>query len=189
MGVDIYGRAPKLKYAKPEKEWADLETEEEKRDYFEEMEKFEGDNPGYYFRSNWWGWRPIVLLSEVARDNAQLDFDTEKWGENSGFGLEDGFQCLQLANALEHLLAEEENLNDEDDCIYINLGSWSTKNGGWVDKEIQESLNKDWPYRDVRFTKLVGNDGNLYYPTHSSPVWHIKEWISFLKECGGFEIY
>jgi hypothetical protein len=156
MGVDIYGRAPKLKYAKPEKEWADLETEEEKRDYFEEMEKFEGDNPGYYFRSNWWGWRPIVLLSEVARDNAQLDFDTEKWGENSGFGLEDGFQCLQLANALEHLLAEEENLNDEDDCIYINLGSWSTKNGGWVDKEIQESLNKDWPYRDVRFTKLVG---------------------------------
>ena len=87
------------------------------------------------------------------------------------------------------MLAEEENLNNEDDCIYINLGSWSTKNGGWVDKEIQESLNKDWPYRDVRFTKLVGEDGNLYHPTHSAPVWHIKKWISFLKECGGFEIY
>lgn len=189
MGVDIYGRAPKLKYAKPEKEWAELETEEEKRDYFEEMEKFEGDNPGYYFRSNWWGWRPILLLSEVARDNAQLDFDTEGWGENSGFGLKDGFQCLQLANALEHLLAQDDNLEDEDDRIYINLGSWSVLNSGMVDEQTEDKLNHDWPLGKVKFTKIVGDDGNIYYPTHSSPKWHIKKWISFLKECGGFEIY
>lgn len=189
MGVDIYGRAPKLKYEKPDKDWATLETEEERKEYFDELEKFENDNPGYYFRSNWWGWRPIVYLSGVAIENAALDCNTDSWNGNDGGGLEDGFQCLQLANALEHMLDQENNLEHEDDLIYINLGSWSTSGGQFVDEEIQDSLNKDWPIGDVKFTKVVGEDGNMYYPTHSSPVWHIKNWINFLKECGGFNIY
>jgi len=189
MGVDIYGRAPKLRYEKPDKDWATLETEEERKEYFDELEKFENDNPGYYFRSNWWGWRPIVYLSGVSIENAGLDYNTDSWHGNDGGGLEDGFQCLQLANALEHMLDQENNLEHEDDLIYINLGSWSTSGGQFVDEEIQDSLNKDWPIGDVKFTQVVGEDGNIYYPTHSSPVWHIKKWINFLKECGGFNIY
>ena len=189
MGVDIYGRAPKLRYEKPDKDWATLETEEERKEYYDELEKFEIDNPGYYFRSNWWGWRPIVYLSGVSIENAGLDYNTDSWHGNDGGGLEDGFQCLQLANALEHMLDQENNLEHEDDLIYINLGSWSTSGGQFVDEEIQDSLNKDWPIGDVKFTQVVGEDGNIYYPTHSSPVWHIKKWINFLKECGGFNIY
>jgi len=189
MGVDIYGRAPKLRYEKPDKDWTKIESEEEKKEYFDELEKFEDDNPGYYFRSNWWGWRPIVYLSEIAMENAGLDYNTDLWHENSGGGLEDGFQCLQLANALEHLLAQDADLEQEDDVMYINLGSWSTSNGEYVEEDVQDSLNQDWPLGAVKFTKVVGEDGNMYHPTHSSPVWHIKNWIKFLKECGGFEIY
>ena len=189
MGVDIYGRAPKLRYEKPDKDWTKIESEEEKKEYFDELEKFEDDNPGYYFRSNWWGWRPLVYLSEIAMINAGLDYGTEGWGENGGDGLEDGFQCLQLANALEHLIEQEADMELEDDVMYINLGSWSTSDGGYVEEEIQDSLNDDWPFGTVKFTKVVGEDGNIYHPTHSSPVWHIKNWIKFLKECGGFEIH
>ncbi len=188
MGVDIYGRKPKLKYKRPEEDWQSLDDDQQK-EYFEKLEKFENDNPGYYFRSNWWGWRPIVHLTEIAMENAGLDFGTEGWHENSGLGLKDANQSMLVANALEHLLAQDDNLEDEDDNIYINLGSWSVLNSGMVDEQTQDKLNDDWPLGTVKFTKIVGDDGNIYYPTHSSPKWLIKEWINFLKECGGFEIH
>ena len=188
MGVDIYGLKPQLKYEKPEIDWSSLKSDKRK-EAFESLTKFENDNPGYYFRSNWWGWRPLVYLSDIAIQNSGLQFDTEGWGENSGHGLKDGVQCTLLAQAIEYMIEESDDLSDDNDTLYINLGSWSNSEGGFVSDDIQAELSKEWPLNEVRGTQVVGSDGNLYSPSHSAPVWHIKNWINFLKECGGFEIY
>ena len=51
MGFDIYGLAPKMKSEKPTIDWAKA-TDNDKDKYFKDMNKFEEDNPGYYFRNN-----------------------------------------------------------------------------------------------------------------------------------------
>lgn len=187
MGVDIYGRMPKLKSERPDIEWDKIETDKQRTDYIEEVEQWENDNPGYYFRSNWWAWRPIMFLSEKAIRENKIDLTVEGWDENSGMGPEDGFKCLQLASALEKLVMEI-GLEHEQDCIYINLGAWADSSGRFVKPSIEEQLNEEWTYGDVRYTQTVGPDGNLYAPAHSTPLWLINKWINFLKECGGFEV-
>ena len=102
-------------------------------------------------------------------------------------GPDDGFKCLQLASALEKLVMKS-GLEDEQDCIYINLGVWSSMSGGFIEEDIQDKLYNEWPYGELKYTQIVGPDGELYKPSHSTPLWLIKEWINFLKECGGFEI-
>lgn len=187
MGVDIYGRMPKLKSERPEINWDNIETDEQRSELINNIQQWENDNPGYYFRSNWWAWRPILFISRKAIKDNNLDIDTEGWDENSGMGAEDGFKCLQLASALQDIVTKS-GLEHEQDCIYINLGSWSTMNGGFVAEDIEDKLNNEWPYGELKYTQIVGPDGVLYSPSHSTPLWLINEWINFLKECGGFEI-
>ena len=61
MGFDIYGLAPKTKGKKPEIDWSKA-TDKDKDAYFKAMDKFEEENPGYYFRNNVWWWRPLGEL-------------------------------------------------------------------------------------------------------------------------------
>jgi len=58
MGMDVYGLNPELKSEKPEIDWNDS-TEEQRDQYFEAINVFESENPGYYFRNNVWFWRPL----------------------------------------------------------------------------------------------------------------------------------
>ena len=59
MGMDVYGLNPKLKSEKPKLDW-NTASEKERDDYFEQMNKFEEENKGYYFRNNVWHWRPLA---------------------------------------------------------------------------------------------------------------------------------
>ena len=36
---------------------------------------------------------------------------------------------------------------------------------------------------------IVTDDGNVYYPSHGTPLWLINEFINFLRNCGGFSIW
>lgn len=60
MGVDIYGLSPKLTKPKPEipDDYQDLDSDDQKA-FWDIIEEWEQENPGYYFRNNWWHWRPI----------------------------------------------------------------------------------------------------------------------------------
>ena len=51
MGFDIYGLNPKLKSERPKIDWNN-HTKAEADQYFKDVEKFEKENPGYYFRNN-----------------------------------------------------------------------------------------------------------------------------------------
>jgi len=104
MGVDIYGRKQEWVGIKPEIDWSKEHSEQAKDEFFKLVEEFEDNNPGYYFRSNWWGWRPIVMLCEIAAQNSDLDIDFKYWGSNDGKGLETQEECNALVEALEQTL-------------------------------------------------------------------------------------
>jgi hypothetical protein len=161
MGVDISGRKPK--------------TEE-----------------GDYFSSNWWGWRPILALSEAAMLNSKLDYDTSYWGSNDGKGLRTQKQCDKLADAIELLISNNYNeyLTEDDDRIYIVMGSWcEAGTGKFIGSEREHILNQQYEYGDILYAPVVAEDGTLVESSYSTSLGRIKQWIIFLRNCGGFKIW
>jgi len=161
MGVDISGRKPK--------------TEE-----------------GDYFCSNWWGWRPILAISEAAMINSKLDYDTSYWGSNDGKGLRTQKQCDKLADAIELLISNNYNeyLTEDDDRIYIVMGSWcEAGTGKFIGSEREHILNQQYEYGDILYAPVVAEDGTLVESSYSTSLGRIKQWITFLRSCGGFKIW
>ena len=161
MGVDISGRKPK--------------TEQ-----------------GDYFCSNWWGWRPIVAISEAAMISSKLDYDTSYWGSNDGKGLRTQKQCDKLADAIELLISNNYNeyLAEDDDRIYIVMGSWcEAGTGKFIGSEREHVLNQQFEYGDILYAPVVAEDGTMVEPSYSTSLGRLKEWITFLRNCGGFKIW
>lgn len=121
---------------------------------------------GKYFRANIWSWRPIhVLCYELCRD--LLDEDTlEYMGANNGAGPESGEVCRQMASRFERWL--EHNTEGHS----VDLGMRVTTDGRFVTDEIlaaNPNIETLSPYR-------VTDE-------------HLKEWVAFLRDCGGFEVW
>ena len=161
MGVDISGRKPKTD---------------------------EGD----YFCSNWWGWRPIVAISEAAMLNSKLNYDTSYWGSNDGKGLRTQKQCDKLADAIELLISNKYNeyLAEDDDRIYIVMGSWcEAGTGKFIGSEREQVLNQQFEYGDILYAPVVAENGTMVESSHGTSLGRLKEWITFLRNCGGFKIW
>ena len=161
MGVDISGRKPKTE-------------------------------AGDYFCSNWWGWRPILAISEAAMISSKLDYDTSYWGSNDGKGLRTQKQCDKLADAIELLISNSYNeyLTEDDDRIYICMGSWcEAGTGQFVPSEFTQSLNEQYEYGDILYGPVVAENGTLVESSYSTSLGRLKEWITFLRNCGGFKIW
>jgi hypothetical protein len=163
MGVDISGRKPKTEV-------------------------------GDYFSSNWWGWRPINAICELAAYDSKLKIDFSYWGSNDGKGLKTQKQCDKLADAIELLISENsqynENLADDDDRIYIVMGSWcEAGTGKFIGSEREHVLNQQYEYGSLLFRPVVTPDGTLVESSHSTSLGRIKSFVTFLRNCGGFEIW
>jgi hypothetical protein len=161
MGVDISGRKPKTE-------------------------------AGDYFSSNWWGWRPILAISEAAMISSKLDYDTSYWGSNDGKGLRTQKQCDKLADAIELLISNNLNeyLAEDDDRIYIVMGSWcEAGTGQFVPSAFTESLNEQYEYGDILYTPVVAENGTMVESAHGTSLGRLKQWITFLRNCGGFKIW
>ncbi len=143
-------------------------------------------NTDAYFRASCWSWRPIHALCETVIDSNSLNFNTQYWGSNDGRGLETQEDCNKLADALEAHL-KNTGLTEENDRIFLCLGSWSTSDGRFLYEE--EELNETYPIGTVLSGPVVMKDGTLAYSTHSTSLDHIKEFINFLRTCKGFEIW
>lgn len=187
MGVDIYGINPTLKSEKPQLDW-DNASEKNKHAYIKYLDEWREENPGNYFRSNWWGWRPLVHLCEYADAKFDLDIDFTNWGSNDGAGLKDQLECNRLADALENICSK---VFDEDECenIQLCLGMWCTEDGGILSSKETEPLNKEYPYGSILSSGIVLPDGKLVYSAHMTTKENVQDFIAFLKECGGFEIW
>jgi hypothetical protein len=130
-----------------------------------------GRNPsaeaGTYFRASIWSWPPlydqIVTLCEDL-------FDTEvlyRMAFNEGAGPEDQETCTRMAQRFESALAIYQ------DGFFVPDESIRVTEDGFVvsPEEIARTpnLKTHSPYRTSRE--------------------HVQEWISFLRHCGGFEVW
>jgi len=159
MGVDISGRKPKSEL---------------------------GDS----FHSNWWGWRPINSICQIAAYRSKLRIDFEYWGSNDGKGIRTQKQCDRLAEAIEELIGEDVNLKEDNDRIYLCLGSWCEFGSGkFIQSEIEQSLNVQYPIGTLLYTSIIASDGTPVESSHSTSVGRVKEFVNFLKNCGGFQIW
>ncbi len=191
MGVDIYGRKDKWIGVKPEIDWSEEHSQEARDEFFKLLDEFEETNPGYYFRSNWWGWRPIQMLCEVAAEKHDLDINFKYWGSNDGKGLDNQEDCNALADALDDILKTDGGFEDDYDTLYMNLGSWTDQKGSFIDQELRSRLDKELPLGQVTFTGIMLSDQGttVYYPSHGCDKRHVMNFIKFLRDCGGFTIW
>ena len=192
MGMDISGINPKTTGTEPvfPSNWDEL-SEKAQSFYWELKSDYERDNPGIYFRANIWSWRPIHLAIVQANEslNLGIDDDTiEGMGHNSGAGLKTQAECNDLAHALE-LLADG---MEEDGVTQFGFafGYWSYRDGSMiVDEKDTETLNKEYKYGSIITempVKLLDKD---VWPAHVTQVEHLRQFIEFLRNCGGFEIW
>ncbi len=162
MGVDISGRKPKTE-------------------------------AGDYFRSNWWGWRPINFICELAAEQSKLKIDFSYWGSNDGKGLRTQKQCDKLADAIELLISNNPNYNeymvDNDDRIFIVMGAWVEAGTGRFYSDEANELNEQYEFGTILYSAVVTKKGTMVESAHSCSLSHIKNWIEFLRGCGGFEIW
>jgi len=204
MGVDIYGVSPKIIGIKPEFPnddiWNNLSSEE-KDAHFKAIDDFENNNPGYYFRNNWWAWRPIQYLMVGLNDNYGLGLTDEQCkllGENSGLVTDDSDTCNRLANALETIVNDLKQDNTE--VVWMLSGSWSQRavmDGGRItsimpSKSVIDSLNNKYGVNRLSFEKEFTTDDKpdvLYEPSHGSSLKNIERFIAFLRNCNGFKIH
>ena len=191
MGVDISGLNPTILSERPESIDFENVTDAERETYWEAVNKWKKENPGEYFASNWWAWRPIHMLCEIVSRKYQLRVNTNGWGENSGYGLRSPKKCEELANALEDHINTHltEGLKEDNDRIYLCMGSWCTDEGKFLNREVDDKLQEQYPFGSVLFNGVVLEDGTVAYPSHGTSLEHLKNWIAFLRNCGGFEIY
>jgi hypothetical protein len=121
---------------------------------------------GEYFRANVWGWRPIHDLCNRAIEEAGLPFDTNGWAYNDGHGLATQEECDQLADALEAYLSENA---PADGTFSVDLGMYHDGSGRLYSRAEAEGVP------GLR-------------TAHSTSAERVREWIAFLRNCGGFEI-
>ena len=196
MGMDISGINPKTTGTEPvfPSNWDEL-SEKAQSFYWELKSDYERDNPGIYFRANIWSWRPIHLAIVQANEslNLGIDDDTiEGMGHNSGAGLKTQAECTDLAHALEILAdgMEEDGVTQ----FGFAFGYWNYRDGSIIVSEKDtEALNNKYPYgkmlTDMPVKLATGDKTKDVWPAHVTQVEHFREFIKFLRHCGGFEIW
>lgn len=190
MGVDISGINPIIRSNEPVIDFQNA-SDDAKNIYFEERGKWNNENPGVYFRASWWSWRPILIFIESVISKHNLKLSTENWGFNDGAGLKTQEECDLLAEYLKKELVniQETMQLEDDDQMSVNLGSWVSIDGSFIDEKTTDTLNNNYPQGSVLLTSIITENGTPVQPAHSVDIGHIKEFITFLGECGGFQIY
>ena len=203
MGYDLVGLNPKAKAPKPTHPLELLPqgtsmtmAEVEATGYFEELEKWEEDAEGASFRASMGWWAPIRFLSYVANDEHKLGItNIDDWAYNDGATVEEQF-CAPLADAIEKVIPEAIPFWDEledNHTFYWCVGHWDeikedSKYVNGCDEETKSRLNDvHYMYQFIKEPAVI--DGRKFAGSYFVQKGHIKEFINFLRNCGGFNIY
>jgi len=198
MGFDIYGLNPKLKGKRPKIDWDKKPTKAEADQYFKDVEKFEKENPGYYFRNNVWWWRPLAdFVLWLADKEFTTDKDREGWHNNGGYRVDEKkakFIAELLEASIDEGIAkrmEDENKRKMKKAKLHNLEvakkhdelqkivKERTGKDNLVPADYPEPFNSQW--NDIQ--KMT--DYGAHYPFS---VENVKDFAKFCRESGGFEI-
>ena len=202
MGMDVYGRNPKqnkpieefpvlAKYKKMEAEdekngfkqkWEELDADHKLREkYWEEQDKYEEINKGYYFRNNCWWWRPLWNYCKTVAPDLIDDELFDSGHSNSGAGLDDkgakelGKRLLTEINngdTIQYQASYQQYLDDlpDSDCMRCN-------NNNRGNNKKKECTNCNKTGKSTNFNK--------HYPFDID---NVREFAEFCLQCGGFEI-
>jgi len=200
MGMDVYGVNPtiRLDTKKPERP-KDLHkgaSDEVIKKYFAEEQEYEDKNPGVYFRNNCWWWRPLANFI-IAHCDWLTQEQQARLHDNSGFEfsqheattiadtlqkkVDDGTaNAREEVNRREMKVAEEWNkgLQKQQDALGEEAKK-ETGNKNIVPRDYPAHIYKKWD-------DLQGQtDYKAHYPFKEA---NVKEFICFLRECGGFQV-
>lgn len=178
MGMDIYG----LKFT--ESEPAEPTTSfsydaPEWKDYWEARRKW-NEQPGCYFRSNIWYWRPIVMFLQEYADDILDEQDINGISQNSGYTIE-GEKYERLKERLR--LAVDEN--------YASrwVREFKAKQELLEDEECQccdgSGFNNGDPCRICDTTGKVQN----FMKNYPADIEVLEEFASFVDQSGGFMVW
>jgi len=199
MGFDVYGLKPHnpKKIVKPEIDWSTKPTDEEKEKFYADLENYENNVPGHYFRNNVWWWRP---LWNYINDNTDCltDKQLDEGSSNSGATISEE-QSIKLALQLHKLIDDGDvKKHEEEHMLMYNLAQEHNEELENIRKEIHKEV------------VLITGDENIApvdYPEAQKAtwdeVWARKDWAGsypfseknvyefalFCYQSGGFEIW
>jgi len=196
MGFDIYGIEPKLKSQEPRAIDWDTATDKEKDAFCKATTKFEKENKGVYFRNTAWWWRPLAYL--ISSECKFLTEEQERalhYNDGHTYGKE---TALKIARTLEKLFSNGKIDSIEEE--HNQMQKEAEKNN----KEVQKELDKlKAEVSEIRPTEnLAPRDYPFPYNKHWEEIYqkrdraegypfckqNIKNFVVFLKECGGFRV-
>ena len=198
MGFDLYGMNPynPNKAVKPKIDWDKPTTEEERKEHFKKLEKYENEVVGDYFRSNVWWWRPLAGYV-IQYTGCINEDDAEKWSYNDGHEVDDE-TAQQIHNQLQVLIESGHTQKFQDD--YEKERVKAEKHNDKVEKElkkfcdsVEKKLGKtnlapnDFPKADKDKWDEIYNK-KLWSASYPFSVEHVKEFAEFCRFSGGFKI-
>jgi hypothetical protein len=122
---------------------------------------------GEYFRANIWAWPVILDLCANAIDTYGLRISMKGWQFNDGRGIKSPEKCEKLADALEAYI---EDHPPDGDRFTLDLGWYCDETGKLTNDEA------------------AGSQEGMSV-AHRVTAVHVRRWITFLRNCGGFRIW
>ena len=200
MGMDVYGVNPTIRpdTKKPDRpeNLHNGASDDVVKKYFAEEQEYEDKNPGVYFRNNVWWWRPLANLI-IENCDWLTQEQKERLHDNSGFEFSQD-EALTIADTLQKKVddgtaqaREEENKKERKVAEEWNAGLQKQQDA-LGEEAKKETGNKNIVPRDYpahiykRWDDLQKQqDWKSSYPFKEA---NVKEFICFLRECGGFQV-
>jgi 5'-3' exonuclease len=184
MGVDNYGRMPKIGPERPKQIIFKSSTDEGKQECRNKVKEWEVERIRNYIRSNWRSCRPIHYLSGLANVMYELKVDLSYRSSNGNKGLQTQENCERLANALELMLNDnfsKEFMEDDSNVIQVAMEFWVVTGTGESYFDEEAELNEQYPYGTFLFAPVVTKKGVMVESESSCSLKEIKDWILFLR--------
>jgi hypothetical protein len=121
---------------------------------------------GEYFRANVWSWRPIHALA-VDLCSDLLDEETlRRLAYNDGAGPQDQPTCTAMASRFEQWMEHHTGGHGLESALRVTKEGWFVREEELAENPDLETVS---PYQ-------VRDE-------------HLKQWIEFLRYCGGFQVW
>ena len=185
MGMDVYGVNPQTKTEQPTRPESENYDSDEWSAYWEARREWEQENPGTYFRNNVWYWRPLWDYVYSLCDDVITE-DDHKSGHHNDCHLIDADKCEVIANRLANELLNggvtkyKEERQEYLDKLPLKKCDTGTCNG-------TGQRNDEFVKGECNGCGGTGKqkDHDTHYPFNEA---NVREFHSFVKHCGGFEI-
>ena len=199
MGMDVYGVNPTVRVGtkKPERPKDFNKASREVIDkYFKEETEFENTNPGIYFRNNCWWWRPLANFIIEKCDWLTTE-QKERLHDNSGFEFSQ-HEATTIADTLQKMVddgtaAEREEVSKKEMKVAEEWNKGIHAQQEELEKEVKKETGDaklvpyDYPepFKKKWDDLQKQTDRRASYPFIEA---NVKEFICFLRECGGFRV-